>query len=101
MIHESLSLGNHYHNYNELFFTPTGGFKFALSDLDDPDKQVSVYELNRGSRILIPEYVAHRVIGKENAVLQGFGSVEFDPKGLIPCESNLVEILKRELEKYL
>ena len=40
-------------------------------------------KMEEGSRLLIPSYVAHRVIGKAGSVLMCWGSVEFDPARLI------------------
>ena len=57
-----LEMGNHYRDYEELFFTPTGEFSFGLVDLED--FETKKYVLKAGDRILIPQIVGHIVIGK-------------------------------------
>jgi len=95
-----LELGNHYHDYEEIFFTPTGEFSFGLVDLDDFETRE--YSLKAGNRILIPEGIGHIVIGKsaEN-VLMGYGSVPFDPKRLIRCEGRALETLASLYKKVV
>ena len=90
-----LELGKHSHDYQELFFTPTGGFYFALADIDE--KKPQVYQLDKGKRILIPPNVGHIVVGDAGAILNGFGDVPFDPKRMYACDSELVGILHNAL----
>lgn len=93
-----LELAKHFHDYNEVFFSPNGGIKFALADIVDNPNKIVVYELERGSRLYIPRYVGHLAVGKEGSVLLGFGDTKFDPKRLIPCESGLVERMREALK---
>ena len=88
---DGLELGKHFHDYLEVFFTPTGEFDFRLVDLDDLETRK--YSLNAGGRILIPEGVGHIVTGNKNNVLMGYGSIPFDPKRLIPCSKEALEKL--------
>ena len=88
-------LGDHYHDYNEVFFTPTGGFYFILVDIDYPNK-AKCFVLKKGSRILIPAYVAHRVICKKGSILIGFGSKKFDAKHIFKCNNEILSTFKRK-----
>ena len=89
---EGSQLGKHYHNYFELFFTPTGGFKFNLVDVDTP-KNASSYFLEKGQRILLPPRTAHIITGNSESVLLEYGNQEFDSQKLIACDSRLLEFL--------
>ncbi|MBI2044993.1 hypothetical protein HYT23_02960 [Candidatus Pacearchaeota archaeon] len=91
-----------------MYFTPNGGFEVKLVDvghLNDSgrnselivphydsqraiEREDKIYfthtiQMEKGSRLLIPSYVAHRVIGKAGSVLMAWGSVEFDSTRLI------------------
>ena len=88
-----LELGNHYHDYKELFFTPTGEFDFRLVDIDD--LATRKYTLKAGDRLLIPEGIGHVATGKIGNVLIGYGNVRFNPKRLIPCSKEALETLAR------
>ena len=88
---EELELGNHYHNYEEVFFTPTGGFDFGF--VDQEDLETRTYHLESGSRIFIPRDVGHVVTGKPENILMGYGNVPFDPKRLIQCSEKALEAL--------
>lgn len=89
---EGLELGNHYHDYQEVYFTPTGGLTFRLCDIGT--KESARYELNPGDRLFIPSETAHAVIGRKDAILLGFGNVEFDPKRLIAYNDEIREVLE-------
>ena len=94
---ERAVLGNHYHNYDEVFFTPTGGFALTLADIDadiDDTERVQKFTLIEGSRIFIPSYVAHRVVAEKGSVLIGFGSMEFSPKRFFQCSETLAKRLE-------
>lgn len=93
-----LLLGNHHHNYREVFFIPEGDLKIVLADPRDPDN-IFDYRLRGGSRILIPAGLDHVVKGKKGSIIMGWGTKEFSPKGLIPTESSLLEKLVAELNK--
>ena len=97
---EKLELAKHHHNFNEVFFSPNGGFTFALADINDPN-EIRTYTLEKGSRLYLPIYTAHLALGLENSVLLGFGDVPFDPKKLIPSDPKLIEKLREELFKKL
>ncbi|MBI2042802.1 hypothetical protein HYT25_00235 [Candidatus Pacearchaeota archaeon] len=88
---DGLELGNHYHDYKELFFTPTGEFDFKLIDIDD--FAMKRFLLKRGDRLLIPEGIGHVVTGKSGNVLMGYGNVRFNPKRLIPCSRETLQSL--------
>lgn len=88
---DNLILGNHYHDYKELFFTPTGNFHFRFVDLDD--LETKDYDLKAGERIIIPEGIGHAVAGNKGNILLGYGNVLFNPKGIIPCPENALEAL--------
>ena len=96
---QNLKLGNHFHDYQEVFFTPTGGFYFTFVDRDNV-KNSATFELIRGSRILIPENMPHVVVGKENSVLLGYGNVQFDPKRLIIPDESVLEALSKNSRKF-
>lgn len=90
-----LQLGNHYHPYEELFFTPTGGFRFLLAEEDN--NIIKDYQLGEGARIYIPKNVVHRVTGEKGAIIMGWGTEEFNPKKMI---SGSQEVLKK-FDKYI
>ena len=94
----NLELGKHHHDYWEVFFTPTGGFKFSLADSEDVGNPRS-YNLEVGDRLVIPAYIDHIVRGEKNSVLLSYGNVPFDPKRLIPSEANVLEAILAELNK--
>lgn len=95
----NLKLGNHFHDYQEVFFTPTGDFYFTFVDKENLENSVT-YELQRGQRILIPENVPHVVVGKKDSVLLGYGNVQFDPKRLITPTESVLEALSRKSKKF-
>ncbi|GEM_PF-5509567 len=94
---ENLALANHFHDYTEVFFVPNDSFLFAMADNNECVPRV--YEAKAGTRLVIPPYVSHRVIGRSNGVLRAWGNVPFDPKRLIPSEKDLIGILAKELEE--
>lgn len=93
-----LLLGQHHHNYREVFFIPTGDLKIVLADPRDPDN-IFDYGLHGGSRILIPAGLDHVVKGKKGSVIMGWGTKEFSREGLIPTEESLLENLVEKLNK--
>ncbi len=86
-----LQLGNHHHDYSEVFFTPTGDLEFLFTDKNFP-KDVREFSMNQGSRLFIPEDIDHRVIGSKGAILMGYGNVQFDPKRLISSSSEVLKV---------
>ena len=88
---EGLELGKHYHNYEEVFFTPTGEFNFRF--VDQGDLETREYTLGPGSRIFIPRDVGHIVTGRPGNVLMGYGNVPFDSDRLIACPEKALEAL--------
>jgi len=85
---DNLQLGLHYHDYNELYFTPTGGFDVRF--VDNEDLATRRYNLHPGSRLLIPQEVSHMVTADKGSVLLVYGTVPFDPKRLITPKDNKV-----------
>lgn len=85
---ENLELGLHFHDYNELYFTPTGGFDVRF--VDNEDLATQRYTLRPGSRLLIPQEVTHMVTARKGSILLVYGTVPFDPKRLIRPEDNRI-----------
>ena len=96
-------LGNHYHDYQEVFFTPTGIFDFRFVDLEDLETRK--FTLNAGSRILIPERIGYVITGNKGSILIGYGNVPFNLKRLISCPQEAIEamasIKTTEVPSYL
>jgi len=88
-----LKLGKHFHDYHEVFFTPTGGFFYSLVDMEDLDRTGRV-ELAPGQRLVIPPNVGHVVTAEEGSVIMGYGNAEFNPKKLIPCTEEALKVLE-------
>ncbi|MBI3623520.1 hypothetical protein HY212_05585 [Candidatus Pacearchaeota archaeon] len=89
---DSLELGLHYHDYNELYFTPTGGFDVRF--VDNEDLAAKRYQLGPGARLLIPREISHMVTAHKGDVLAVYGTVPFDPKRLIiPKDNRILEAL--------
>ena len=87
-----LYLGDHHHDFDELFFAPNGGFKVWLIDAQDP-REVMSFRMASGSRLFIPEYVDHRVKGDERSVLDIYGSVPYDIGGTIDSDEKALRVL--------
>lgn len=63
-------LGNHYHDYKEIYFTAEGEARFILEDIETKERQE--YRLNKTTgSIIIPERVAHKVEITGKAMLVG------------------------------
>jgi oxalate decarboxylase/phosphoglucose isomerase-like protein (cupin superfamily) len=90
-IHERAELGNHFHDYDEVFFTPNGCFDFKLVDIESFETRK--YILNKGNRILIPQKVGHVAIGTGNGVLMGYGNAPYDSKRIFPLSTMALEAL--------
>ena len=86
-----LELGNHHHDFREVYFTPTGGFDVRLVDIETLESRK--YTLKSGSRLLIPEHISHLVTASSGSVLLVYGDVPFDPKRLIQSPDNVLEVL--------
>src|SRR3989344_6245728 len=97
ILDDNVILGEHYHDYTEVFFTPTGGFNFMLADIDKLE-DTKKFVLSRGSSILIPSRVAHRVFCKKNSVLIGFGSIKFDPGRIFKLNSKMASIFQKKYD---
>ena len=97
ILKDNTILGDHYHDFNEVFFTPTGGFYFILVDINNL-KKCKCYKLEKGCRILIPAYTAHRVICKKDSILIGFGSAKFNRKRLFSCNKEIISIFEKIIE---
>lgn len=87
-------LGNHHHDYLEVFFTPTGSLEFLFATEDNPE-DIRNFVMEAGSRLFIPEGVDHRVIGHEGNVLMGYGNARFDRKRLIKSSKEVLEAFNR------
>ena len=85
---DGLELGRHFHDYDEVFFTPTGIFDFKLIDIDN--LVTRRYSLAPGSRILIPEKVGHIATGHKGNVLLGYGNAPFSPERIISCSEQFL-----------
>jgi mannose-6-phosphate isomerase-like protein (cupin superfamily) len=94
-------LGKHHHDYEEVFFIPSGILDFLLIDPENP-KQISKIKLDSGKRLFIPKGVDHLTFNKGNnpAILMGYGNVPFDPKRLIPSNGEVLKILLSEAKQY-
>ncbi|MFH1325202.1 MAG: hypothetical protein ABIH49_00330 [archaeon] len=89
---EGLDLGNHHHDYDELYFSPTGGFNVWLVDEREP-KDMLHFRMTPGSRLLLPEYVAHRVVGEIGSVLLTYGNVPFNSNRILKSSTESLELL--------
>ena len=88
----NLFLGNHHHDFNEVYFAPNGGFDVWLTDAINPVEGV-YHHMVPGSRLLIPMYVDHRVRGDKRSVLDTYGSVPYDIGGTIDSDEKALRIL--------
>jgi len=85
---DGLELGRHFHDYDEVFFTPTGIFDFKLLDIDNLETRK--YSLPPGSRIFIPEKVGHIATGHKGNVLLSYGNALFNPERTTPCSEQFL-----------
>ena len=69
VVKEDTEMGGHYHNYSELFYLLEGEGTFTLKDLET--QEIEKYKMVKGSRILIPPKVAHKVNIKKDSILVG------------------------------
>jgi len=58
-IKETSVLGNHYHNYSELFYIVSGKATYTLESVDTKEKKTLT--LSSGDRLVIGPRVAHKV----------------------------------------
>ena len=68
-------LGDHHHNYSELYFVISGQVTFTSEDPQNKDRVT--YTMQPGDRLLVPTGIAHRADALENTVLLGFTEVEY------------------------
>jgi hypothetical protein len=92
------SLGNHYHDYREMFYTPTGGIKFALTDIEGKEDP-KIYTLAPDSRIVLPPYTVHAIVSEPGSVWLCYGDAVFDVKKLMAADKNIVSKLERMLKQ--
>ncbi len=91
-INFGLELGKHFHDYDEMFFTPNGTFTFKLVNIDNLETRK--YLLHPGSRLLIPKEIGHiSVCDVPQGVLMGYGNVPYDSKRTFPCSERALEAL--------
>lgn len=94
-------LGNHYHPSRELLFTPTGGFKVDLVNSGDPSNPINPnnppesksFVMGPGSRLLIPEYLAHRATAPNGGLVLFSYSSSTAPVVYNPCSPKILSVL--------
>ncbi len=91
-------LGGHYHDYDEIFFTPINTFNFRLVDINN--FETKKYILHPGSRLLIPKEIGHVAVcddsdvrNSSNGLLISYGNALYNPKRTFPCSEKALEAL--------
>ena len=71
-------LGNHWHNFKELFVIVKGGATFYLEDIDDRMRTERIV-LAPFQRIMIPPRVAHAFTISEGSIILAYLEKPFEP----------------------
>ncbi len=74
-------LGNHYHNYSELFYIYQGQAVFTLVDVDTKERKDIT--LNQGDRLIISPRIAHKVKMEEGTL-----TIEATEQAYVSPEAN-------------
>lgn len=88
-------LGNHYHPSSQVTHMLSGKGKFRIINLNDLEER-GEYCVEEGFYIEIPGNFGHAAIMESGTIFQDFGFGKFNPKNVIPCESDVINLLSDE-----